>query len=381
MNESHNPKVMHIASGDLWAGAEVQLFTLVKTLHFGHGIQVSVILFNHGALEEKLLRAGIPVHVVDESRLNILQLIHAIHKVIRKEEPDVIHTHRIKENILVSLIGLLPGTPPSLRTVHGALEHPPSVRQPIKRAIHFMHWVCGRFIQRRVIAVSDDLGAALKTDFPANRVRVIENGLDLDIIQHYANTNNLVTGADRNHIAVGIAGRLVPVKRVDLFIETAHYLMTHHPDRNIVFHIFGDGPLHDELVELSKKLGTTGTVVFEGHKSNILENLKNLDMLLMTSDHEGLPMVLLEAMALQVPVIAHAVGGIPSLLENGSCGILVRDQTASAYAREFIRLADSDEMRIAIKKSALERVTSHYSASQNASAYLSEYISICACRA
>jgi glycosyltransferase involved in cell wall biosynthesis len=93
----------------------------------------------------------------------------------------------------------------------------------------------------------------------------------------------------------------------------------------------------------------------------------------MTSDHEGLPMILLEAMALRTPVIAHAVGGIPILLDQGACGVLVHEHNASGYGDEIYKLAHNPEMRSNIQKNALARVSTHYSAEKNADAYLLEY--------
>ena len=101
-----------------------------------------------------------------------------------------------------------------------------------------------------------------------------------------------------------------------------------------------------------------------------------MDMLLMTSDHEGLPMILLEAMALQIPVIAHAVGGIPTLLDQGACGVLVREHNAPGYGDEIYRLAHNPEICSAIRQKALTRVSTYYSAEKNAGDYLLEYRSL-----
>jgi glycosyltransferase involved in cell wall biosynthesis len=96
----------------------------------------------------------------------------------------------------------------------------------------------------------------------------------------------------------------------------------------------------------------------------------------MTSDHEGLPMILLEAMAVNTPVIAHAVGGIPKLLDNGSSGILVHGHQASDYADAIYRLAKSPQTRTSITRNAFNRVATDYSAELNARKYLDEYFSI-----
>ena len=139
------------------------------------------------------------------------------------------------------------------------------------------------------------------------------------------------------------------------------------------FHIFDDGPLCEELEALNHELKTDDIVHFEGHCEEITEELQKLDILLMTSDHEGLPMILLEAMALETPIIAHAVGGISNLLDQGSCGVLVHDHSPSGYALQIYRLAQDHEKRTNITLKALNRVTTHYTAEQNAQSYCQEY--------
>lgn len=373
MNKANNLNVLHIASGDLWAGAEVQLFTLAKISHCTYGVPVSVVLLNHGKLENKLREVGIKVAVINEAKLNSFQILLMLTRILRGQPPDVIHTHRIKENILGSIAALLAGGIPSLRTAHGAPEHTPSWRQITKRLIFFLDWFCGRFMQRKIIAVSENLSHILKEHFPSNQVRVIKNGIDVENVRKQIQRINKEQETGEKMLKIGLAGRLVPIKRVDIFIATARYMLDHHPEMKVSFHIFGDGPLRDELTKLSQKLKTDNIVRFEGHCDNMAKELLKLDALLMTSDHEGLPMILLEAMALQVPIIAHATGGIPDLLDHGSCGILVHKHDAIEYGEEVNCLLANPSIRASISKNALNRVTTNYSAKQNSRAYMKEY--------
>ena len=373
MDEACHRKIMHIASGDLWAGAEVQLFTLAKTLQTTLNAPVTVVLLNHGPLEQKLRAVGIDVTVLDETRLNGFQILRRLVRTMKDVKPQVVHTHRLKENILGSVAARMCGNIPSLRTAHGAPEHRPSWRQLHKRLLIFLDWFCGRFLQRRIVAVSDDLAAILGKSFPAERICVIENGIDVESVSRREAQAPLAPKPRSAPFTIGLAGRLVPVKRVDLFIQTARYILDHYPDLETRFHIFGDGPLRQELEQLSRDLGTDSIVHFEGHRGDIHQELQKLDVLLVTSDHEGLPMILLEAMALEVPIIAHAVGGIPHLLAQGSCGVLVEDQSPAGYGRAIHELATHPDSRAQIAINGLNRVKTRYSAKQNAETYCNEY--------
>jgi hypothetical protein len=203
--------VMHIASGDLWAGAEVQLYTLARTLQHIPGITVRVILFNHGTLERKLSSEGIDVSVFDETRLSSLQILRRILQSIHNQQPDVIHTHRLKENILGSLAACIAGRVPSMRTAHGAPEHHASWRQFHKRSIRALDRLSARFFQRRIIAVSDDLAALLRQSFPAEKIRTIENGIDFDSLPTEAGKSIANRDNGNNPLRIGLAGRLVPI--------------------------------------------------------------------------------------------------------------------------------------------------------------------------
>lgn len=367
--------VLHIASGDLWAGAEVMLYTLAKTLYQNLKTQVSIVLLNHGELEQKLRQCGVCVHILDESKLNSFQILQQLNKFIADTKPDVIHTHRIKENILGGLAAWRNHHIPSLRTVHGAPEQRPPLHKIAKRLILFLDWLTGRYIQQTIIAVSPDLANKLKHSFSEKKIKVIENGIDIDGTIHDISPGNS-KNRNNNNYQIGIVGRLVPVKRVDLFIESAFYLKQHHPTLNIDFHIYGDGPLNNILQAQIESHQANSYIHLNGHCTKMTQQLHRLDALLMTSDHEGLPMVLLEAICLYTPIIAHAVGGIPHLLDGGKCGTLVRNHTARAFAEAIINLTNQPEQYQQLAQLAFDRVKHNYSANFAAKKYESVYHSL-----
>lgn len=371
LDKTHPIRVLHIASGDLWAGAEVQLFTLAKALKNNTNTIVDIVLFNHGTLEQKLLSCDINVIVLDESKLNGLAILRRLIQITHQIQPDVIHTHRLKENILGCIAARLNGNIPSLRTSHGAPETSPSWRRPHKRIIHWLDFLCGRYLQRAIIAVSEDLAEKLKKHYPSKKIHVIENGIDLQEMKSRSNDNRS-TGSTGT-FNVGFAGRLVPVKRIDIFINTARHLLDNYPELKIKCHIFGDGPLRDELEQLNRKLKTDDIVSFKGHSNNISEEIQKMDALLVTSDHEGLPMVLLETMALGTPIISHAVGGIPHLLDQGECGILITENEPASYAAAIETLINNPAKITEITRKAKRRVEERYSSISNAHAYNSRY--------
>src|SRR5690606_28932171 len=163
-------KVMHIISGDLWAGAEVQAYTLLKFLR--EECDLHVVLMNHGELETRLAALGIPVTVIDESRHNSISILLKLRKLIMSVRPHIIHTHRQKENILGSLANFFCYRAPCVRTSHGASEF---AAQGIRQLQVILDRLVGQYLQDAIISVSEDLARKLKVHFPARKIHIIKN--------------------------------------------------------------------------------------------------------------------------------------------------------------------------------------------------------------
>ncbi len=317
-------KILHIVSGDLWAGAESQVLTLVSELAKRH--HVSVIVLNHGRLATELEALKLDVEVFPESQFGFVKLLYKSWRKVRQYKPDVIHTHRKKEHLIGALANLLSVNAGCVRTVHGAQEFTLSLTQKLQGLID--RWVAV-YLQDAVISVSDVLTHDLKNKIPAEKIYTIANGVDPGKVNADAAKHSV--DIDPSRINIGIIGRLVRVKRVDLFIQIAHLLCHSNSQTDFQFHIFGDGPLKSSLLELSESFELQNTVTFHGHSDVIPSWLANFDILIMTSDHEGLPMTALESLSLGVPVVAHAVGGLVPLLEEAFPQGLIYSQIPADY--------------------------------------------------
>jgi len=364
MNEPPPMRVLHVASGDLWAGAEVQAYTLLRALQATAGIEVSAALLNEGELARRLRTAGIPVHVFSETDSSAARILMGLRTLMSSWRPDIVHTHRIKENVLGSFANLLARRAPCVRTVHGAAEHGKQGLLRLHRRLfhHLDHW-CARLLQDRVVAVSAELKQKLSVSLPAEKVIAIENGVDIAATRAQVATANFRANAPAG-VHVGLVGRLVGVKRADLFLATAASLRRSHTHVPWHFHLIGEGPLAGPMKELANGLSLGSSVTFHGHRSDVVSCISSLDLLMLTSDHEGLPMVALEALAVGTPVIAHAVGGLVELMRGAGSCVLVADQDAQVYADAVLAsLASPRERNVFEFDAAIRR----YSAAANAS--------------
>jgi glycosyltransferase involved in cell wall biosynthesis len=322
-------RILHVVSGDLWAGAEAQVAALVAELTREPQLRLHAIVLNGGELERRLRAAGVSVTVLDESRLNAWRILRGIQAVVRDFQPDVVHTHREKENVLGALAARLAGCA-SLRTVHGASEHRPSAWRFDKQAIRWLDRYAERHWQQATVAVSDELGQRLGTERPGITVKVIHNGIDLDTLATLRE-HHQARGVWQRPKRVAFLGRLVPVKRVDLFLEMARKCLDARVE-DLTFDVVGEGPLAPELRGLADRLGLQERVTFHGFRPDAVALLADVDVLVFTSDHEGTPMAALEALAIGVPVVARAVGGLPELLSGVTGCRLVESDEPAAFA-------------------------------------------------
>ncbi len=326
-------RVMHIISGDLWAGAEVQAFTLLSQLHTK--VQLHVIIMNHGELAQRLQRLNIPVTSVLESHQGSLGIIREIARLICTFKPDILHTHRQKENILSSIANCLATLrigkyTKSVRTSHGAPEFVPTGKQRIQ--VWLDGWT-GRHLQHAIIAVSQELASKLVSVFPEKKIHVIRNGVDQTALLAQAHEADFRVSSP-HHRHVGIVGRIEPVKRVDIFVDMAAILVNQAASsRGIKFHIIGDGKLRAAMEQKVQQLGLTEHIYFHGHRQDMASCIKSLDVMVMCSDHEGTPMSALEAMALGTPLIAHNTGGLTDILRDYP-ELLVTNHSPEGYSKQ-----------------------------------------------
>ncbi len=351
---------MHIASGDLWAGAEVQACTLLTNLQLRPEVEVAAAILNPGELSERLAAAGVRVWTFDESRQSSPVIARGLYSAMRTWRPLIVHTHRQKENVLGGVVAALLGIP-SLRTAHGAEEHAVSWREPHKRLAHLLDDAVAKHLQQAVVAVSDDLAGILRAKWPRTRIGVIDNVVDIDQLraQSAAVTPRPTTPPWR----IGIVGRLVPIKRIDLFIAAAALLNRQSPG-GFCFDIIGDGPLMASLRQQAERAAASN-IVFHGFRNDSARQIAGMSVLALTSDHEGLPTVALEALALGVPVVTRAVGGLPALAAAGGDCTLVDSAEPQAIADAILATAT--------RTSVYAPLPPRYAASYGAQRYLQLY--------
>ena len=367
-------KILQLASGDLWAGAEVQLFHLVVALNRIPEATVDVVLFNHGLLETELASRGIRVHVVDETKFSSFTVIRKLNKIVGELTPDIIHSHRFKENIFAGLVALRHGCK-SVRTVHGDMETKLGRWDVRRHIIHLSDRMAARYLQQKIISVSYDLSLKLKKIYGDSKITVINNSVNIPHIEQMA-LEAIDTGISSQHINIGFVGRFTDVKRPLLFCQVAQYVIENESANKVHFYMLGDGPLWDEVSHFITTNQLDNRVHLTGFVKNSAPYLKQLDYLLFTSEHEGLPMVLLEAMALHTSILSTNLVSLKSVLNENQAGYFSDSDNPERIGDLVISVIQ--EEKIAQKKSDIAKsiLASEYSIDENINKYLQIYRSL-----
>jgi glycosyltransferase involved in cell wall biosynthesis len=190
---------------------------------------------------------------------------------------------------------------------------------------------------------------------------VLENGIDLEEYRRRQDTAAAKSrlGLPPERLLVGAVGRLSPEKGFDLLIRAADRLLAEGLDLELW--IVGEGDQKEALTELVRQLGRAERIRLPGYRSDLAGYYEAMDVLALSSYREGLPNVLLEAMALEVPVLATRVAGIPRLIQDGDNGLLVEPGQVDELVAGLRQLLRSPELRHRLAEAGRRTVEQNYS--------------------
>ncbi|HYG99967.1 MAG TPA: glycosyltransferase [Terriglobales bacterium] len=367
-NNSEPISVCHIASGERWAGAEAQVATLVRALARRSDIQVCALLMHEGRLAEEIRDAGVEFAVFDRREHSFVRTYKNAREFLKGRGVQILHSHRYKENLLALMLREPVKARFLIRTQHGN----PEPRTLKGRLVYALDRVTGRCVDR-VVSVSSQLNDYLLSYLQPSQVETVHNGIDLRSV---CSSLNVAEARRRLGIrpdvpVIGIVARLDPIKRHDIFLRTAKEVVSEIPEA--VFAIAGGGNQEPALRTLAESIGIAQQVRFLGHQSNAYDILRAMDIHLITSDNEGLPMAVLEAMALGTVVVSRKVGGIPEVINDEVEGVLVDSADPRQLASACVRVLRDGDMRTRLASSARDRVSRCYSAEANAEAIVRLY--------
>lgn len=313
-------------------GAERQLIHMLTALKAA-GIAVRVLCLTRGEpFEKEIQMMGIQVTWVGKSRWRPIRLFLIVRE-LRRNPPDILQSAHFYTNLYAAVAGRLLGIP-----AIGA------IRNDLTSELHgnaIFGW--GQLHMPKHLIANSKLAAE----------RAIAEGIGSDHIQVVANVVEVIVsrrqrvGDESGTVRILFAGRLTEQKRVDRFLQAIQKITESHPRLNFTAAIAGEGPLRPLLEVQADSLGLRPKYIeFLGELADMKTAYEGSDLLVLSSDSEGTPNVLLEAMSHGVPVVATRVGGVPDVMRHGVNGFLVGKDDADSLVKSVIALIENPQLRI-----------------------------------
>lgn len=350
-------KLMQITHDLAIGGLQQVVVNLCRTID-RRKFDVSVLCLREaGELAPEIKKLGIKVFLIPhkENRTDYLSFIK-VSKILKDEKIEIIHTHNTQPFIDGTLGALLSGIKTIIHTDHARVF-------PDKRRYMFAEWVMSQFAYK-VVGVSEHTSSNLikYEKISKRKIVTIPNGIDesiynisIDIVK-----KKRELGIVGNGPVIGLGVRLSEQKGITYLLQAMRYLIFKIPDITLI--IAGQGELDQKLQAEAQELGVDKHVLFIGPRLDVPELLQLYDLYVLPSLWEGLPMVLLEAMAAGCPVVATNVGGNSMAITHGKNGSLVEPRSPEVLAAEIIKLLTDEDLRKKYIKNGHIAIESKFSA-------------------
>lgn len=362
--------VIHIISDHDIGGAGRYLLTLVGSCDRA-AWRIKVICPPDGQLAAELRRLGIAIiPLPDSDRSFSVQSLRQLIGVLRRERPDIVHTHA---SLSGRIAARLAGVPVVIMTRHtiGSETVPGAARRFANRLI------ATRFTDA-IIAVSDATERVLVAQgVPARLVRVIRNGTD--IRSAGPTVDPMALRAEFGLASgplIGVIARLSPEKGHEVLLQAMPAVLAQHPDAQCL--LVGAGIAEERLRAEVQRLGLAGTVIFAGYRADVAAITPLLTLLVLPSHSEALGLVLLETMARGVPVVATRVGGVPEVITSGRDGLLVPPGDPTTMAEAINSLLNNPPLARALGEAGRRTVSERFDAARNTAAVTELYAELIA---
>lgn len=327
-------KVLHIITSLGLGGAEKLLLTYLKKLNREkYSFFVCSLTDQPDDLKKEIKELAKVYEMRMKHRYDI-SIIYKLSKVIRDINPDIIHTHLFQPRIYATMARLF-----ARKGV--IISHKHSVVNPKKHNIFiFLEAIC-ILLNKKVIAISNAVKKSIrKYEFiPGSKIVVIPNCVDYNEFKTIVRDR---TSFNNNNLIIGTVGRLENTKGINYLLLAMKKILLKYPNSQL--EIIGDGSALEELKLLSSKLAISNSVKFFGKLVNPIPNYSRMDIFVLPSILEGFGIVLLEAMAAGIPVIATNVDGIKEVVVDGVSGILVPPKDPDAIAEAVNKLIENPQL-------------------------------------
>jgi glycosyltransferase involved in cell wall biosynthesis len=343
-------KVLHILPSLTIGGAErLAVHLIAHQNHERYSSEVVSLFGPTGSeLERMLMEEGVEVHYLGKSLGFDFRMFGGIDRVIRRFRPDIVHSHLgvLRYTLPASFLRRVPV---KVHTIHNMAEREVD---PLGRWVHHLAFRIGVV----PVAIASEVAASLHRVYQLKQsVPLIPNGVPVDFYRRPATPRTewrRRQGFSEMDVLYLNVGRLMVQKNQALLIDAFASGPARLPDTHLL--IIGDGQLRPMLEDRVTGHGLDARVHFLGVRSDIPDALGAADVFVLSSDWEGNPLSVMEAMSAGMPVISTAVGGVPELVQHGATGLLVGQGDTDELALAMTALAHAPDRRASMGTAAGE---------------------------
>ena len=357
-------KILQVIPYFCFGGAETMCENLTYALkQKGHAVTVVSLYNEHTSISDRMEAAGVRILYLDKKLGLDISMVPKLRRIIRREKPDVVHTHLDVIKYAVPAARLA-GVKACVHTVHSVAykEAEGTAQKIINKTFYKLGWSVPVALSPEV---QDTIASFYGMD--AKKIPVIYNGIDLSICM------------PKKEYGSGDTVKLVHVGRFDVpknhagLLKAFQKLHGTYPQCRLV--LVGDGDLREDMEKLAQELEISDVVHFAGMQSNVHPYLQDADIFVLPSSYEGIPMTIIEAMGTGLPIVATAVGGVPDMLKDEESGLLVPCEP-DAVCDACARLVEDRQLRQRLGQAALQD-SLRFSAEHMAEQYIQEYQRLC----
>jgi glycosyltransferase involved in cell wall biosynthesis len=321
---------------------------------------------HEGTLKDMAAARGVHLEVIPELGRGIhwredMVTIGKLFKLMRRYRPHIVHTHTAKAGFVGRIAARLAGVPVVCHTFHGHVLK--GYFGPLKTGLFIQLEKLGALLSDRVITLTEGLRdeiISLGISRP-DHFGVIPLGFDLSPFarqsRHQGGFRRELGITDKERL-VGAVGRLTQIKNLPLLLKAMQRI--HRIDPHVHLALVGDGELRQELEDYVDRLGLLPVVHFTGWRSDLPTIYSDLDVVVISSDNEGTPVSLIEAMAAGCPVVATRVGGVGELIADGQTGRLVPPGKVEPLAQSLLRTFQEPQKTRIMARKAQKLILARY---------------------
>jgi glycosyltransferase involved in cell wall biosynthesis len=361
-------RILHLISSGGMYGAENVVAALARELErAGHFASVGVFENSHQpnpGVADEFARRGVRVARIPCKGRFDWRTIATIRHIIQSSGFEVVHTHGYKSDIY----GFLAAKPlhvPLVATCHLWTRQTLSLR-----AYEFIDAMILRHAQR-VVGVSEDITETVRrTGVQGHKLSTIHNGTDFPRPGDVAETLKTELGIS-DRLLIGSVGRLETQKGFEYFIRAAKSILSEFP--SALFVIVGEGSQRAQLSGLIDEMGLQSHVLLLGQRKDMPRIYAALDVFVLASVDEGMPMTLLEALAAHCPVVATRVGAVNKLILPDRTGLLVEPRDVAALSCAILRFLRNPLFAAELAQNGEQHIRTSFSSDGMARQYLEVY--------